>query len=729
MSYRLGIDIGTTYTAAAVCRDGVSTMVGLGNRSMQVPSVLYLRPNGHFDVGEPAEARGAAEPNRVAREFKRRIGDPVPILVGGAPFSAEALTAKLLRWVVEVATERQGEPPESITVAHPANWGGFKLDFLHQAFLLADLADARTCTEPEAAAITYSGRRRMGAGQRIAIYDLGGGTFDAAALCNDAGHFQLLGSPEGIEHLGGLDFDEAVFQHVLRSIGAEARELDCDDPGIVWELTRLRRDCVVAKESLSVDTEATLPVVIGSARSTVRLTRAEFEDLARPTIEQTVGMMRRVLHSADVQPQDVSAFVLVGGSSRIPLVSEVLVEAFRRPLAMDTHPKHDIALGAASFTEPGSATRTARPSFVPPSAPNDHTAVLPRIRSEEKPPPNMPGADKRGSIARTRRRMLLAGAAAVLVAGCSAAFVLWPMGHNDRASLANNVMLVPRRVGTGPSRIWSVSNDRAEPKPLTDGTHDDLLPAMSHDRKIFAYVRQLAPLASCSPQTVSPCSTLRVMNTDGSNDRALFATQQRSCPDYLRPSFSPDDKELAVQCRFGSGDVSIFLATLEGKPTRQLVRGHVGAPTFSHYGRFVAFWQGRNSRLGDTRIVKIPTAGGSIIPLTDGVSDSAPAWSPDGKFIAFSRKNPISNLDVWIYNVLTRASRQLTSDAADEQNPSWSPDGSQIAYEKGAGVYELGRVVNTHVWTINVSGGDENAHPLATPQSGVTEGTPVWTAR
>src|SRR5262245_14390074 len=100
MGYRLGIDLGTTFTSAAVYTSGWPSMVGLGNRAMQVPSVLFLKPDGEFLVGEAAERRAASEPERVAREFKRRFGDSVPILVGGTPYSAQALQAELLRWVV-----------------------------------------------------------------------------------------------------------------------------------------------------------------------------------------------------------------------------------------------------------------------------------------------------------------------------------------------------------------------------------------------------------------------------------------------------------------------------------------------------------------------------------------------------------------------------------------------------------------------------------------------------
>ena len=139
MGYRLGVDLGTTYTAAAVNVDGRVEMLGLGIRAMQVPSVVFIRDDGEVIVGEAAEQQGAADPSRLVREFKRRIGDPVPLVVGGSPFSAQALTARLLAWVVGIATERQGGPPEHVCVTHPANWGPFKRDLLGQAIELAGL--------------------------------------------------------------------------------------------------------------------------------------------------------------------------------------------------------------------------------------------------------------------------------------------------------------------------------------------------------------------------------------------------------------------------------------------------------------------------------------------------------------------------------------------------------------------------------------------------------------
>ena len=277
MAYRLGVDLGTTYTAAALNLDGRVEMLSLGNRATQIASVLYVKVDGTMLIGEPAEHRGAADPTRLAREFKRRIGGVVPIIIGGSPYSPQALLAKVLGWVVEVATQQQGEPPEHVCVTYPANWGPFKHEILEQVLKLAGLRGASTCTEPEAAAIAYASRDRVPEGAKLAVYDLGGGTFDAAVLVRDGIGFRLIGNPDGVEHLGGIDFDAAVLQHVLDHLGPAVQQLDDSAPATLLSLNRLRRDCVTAKEALSSDDDTVVPVALPGLSTFVPLTRAQFE--------------------------------------------------------------------------------------------------------------------------------------------------------------------------------------------------------------------------------------------------------------------------------------------------------------------------------------------------------------------------------------------------------------------------------------------------------------------
>src|SRR3954451_9704228 len=138
MSYQLGIDLGTTYTAAAVCRSSdrrwvEPEVVTLGTRNATVPSELFLPPDGTVVVGEAAERRALTDPDRVVREFKRRIGDPTPVVIGGRPWAPEELSARLVRWVVDRVAEREGGPAVSIAVTHPASWGTHKKELLARA--------------------------------------------------------------------------------------------------------------------------------------------------------------------------------------------------------------------------------------------------------------------------------------------------------------------------------------------------------------------------------------------------------------------------------------------------------------------------------------------------------------------------------------------------------------------------------------------------------------------
>src|SRR5690606_22286402 len=119
----------------------------------------------------------------------------------------------LLRGVYDLAVEQMGRPPASLVVTHPANWGPYKLDLLAQAVRMAEVGDATFVNEPIAAALHYAGRERIEPGEVVAVYDFGGGTFDAALLQRTASGFEPLGEPEGLERLGGIDFDEAVFAH------------------------------------------------------------------------------------------------------------------------------------------------------------------------------------------------------------------------------------------------------------------------------------------------------------------------------------------------------------------------------------------------------------------------------------------------------------------------------------------------------------------------------------
>ncbi|HEX9260034.1 MAG TPA: Hsp70 family protein, partial [Acidimicrobiales bacterium] len=364
VGYSLGIDLGTTFTAAAVARaDGQVEPFALGDRTAAIPTVVVLRADGEILVGEAAERRSLSEPGRTAREFKRRLGDPVPLVIGGTPYGAETLMAKVLAHTIERVTEQEGAPPDRVAVTHPASWGPFKIDLLQQAVRQAGLDSVELLSEPQAAAIQYAAVDRLDPGQIVAIYDFGGGTFDAAVLRRDDEGFTQLGRPEGLERLGGIDIDQAVLAHVDQALGGQLREADANDPAVAAALSRLRDECTATKEALSADTDASVLVGLPGLQTEVRVTRGELESMIRPRLAETVAALRRAVSSAGLEMEQVDRILLVGGTSRIPLVAQVVRTETGRPVAVDANPKLVVAMGAARWAVGSGAYATG---VVPP---------------------------------------------------------------------------------------------------------------------------------------------------------------------------------------------------------------------------------------------------------------------------------------------------------------------------------------------------------------------------
>ncbi|HET8931249.1 MAG TPA: Hsp70 family protein [Acidimicrobiales bacterium] len=523
-SYSVGIDIGTTFTSAAVHRDGRSTIVELGTRSAAIPSVVLLRADETVVAGETAERRATAEPHRVAREFKRRLGDPTPLLLGGVPYAAEALIARLLRWVVDEVERREGGPAAAVAVTHPANWGPFKIDLLGQAVRRAGLDDVTFLTEPEAAVRHYASQQRVEIGSVVAVYDLGGGTFDTAVLRKvDEETFEILGRPEGIERLGGIDFDAAVLGHVTRVLGAAVAELDRDDPATLQALARLRRECVDAKEALSSDTDAVVPVMLPGTATEVRLTRAEFEAMVRPALGETIDAMRRAMDSADITEEDVSTVLLVGGSSRLPIVAQLVSNELGRPVAVDADPKHAVALGAAGAAAAiVEATDRVPVAAAPPVAPNEPAMVVDREAEAPK---------------RSRVPVLVGAALALVVSLVAGWLVLRGTGEPEQvraatgrgttvaAGPAAGAAHVPHRGSTTPSA--SSSTTRA----ATADTHAEEPPRNAPDSTVATGQGLAAPRITECP--TGPQATACITDLSIDEDGGLVAT-------YVTRGYTPE---------------------------------------------------------------------------------------------------------------------------------------------------------------------------------------------
>ncbi|MGB0114200.1 MAG: Hsp70 family protein [Ilumatobacteraceae bacterium] len=395
MSYSLGIDLGTTFTSAAVYEAGRTSIVDLSDRSSTIPSVVFLADDGTFFFGDSAARRTLMDPDRSAAQFKRRFGDTAPLLLGGTPISADQLSAQLLRSVVDQVALREGGTPDHVAITHPAGWGGYKLELLDQTMRGAGLDGAITLTEPEAAVLHYAGLDRIPTDATVAVFDLGGGTFDAAVIHKTESGTEFLGRPDGIERLGGIDFDAAIFAFVSANLDGAIDELDLTEPTNRSALERLHHECIDAKEALSVDDVADIPVLLPGVQSTVRITRTDFETAIRPALAQAIAALQRAIASAGIEPADLDAVLLAGGSSRIPLVAEMLTAELDRPVAVDAHPKHVVALGAAlaagtSATVSEGPLRTTPPKGIVPLEAVTGAAALAAAAANDPTAPALP---------------------------------------------------------------------------------------------------------------------------------------------------------------------------------------------------------------------------------------------------------------------------------------------------------------------------------------------------
>ena len=407
MTYSLGVDLGTTFVAAAVARPGGVAMVPLGDQAVVAPAVAAVRPDGSIVTGDAAERRAVSQPAQVARGLKRRLGDPEPVRLGDVSYPVATLLGAQLHDVVVRASEREGAPPERIVLSHPATWTPTRRGRFEEVARAAGLDAPLLVTDAEAAA-RYAAPGRVRDGGVVAVYDLGGGGFEATVVRAGPGGPEILGAPEGTDVLGGADIDEAILSYVDDAVGGALARLDLDDARTAVALARLRQDCVLAKETLSVDTEAVIPVFLPGRHFEIRLNRTTFEQMLRAPIESTLDALSHAVRSAGLAPADVDAVLLVGGSTRIPMVARMVAREFGRPLLEGVHPVHAVALGAATlagYTVPaGYGAPLANESAAGPWAhsrpstgrPVRHRRLLVRPGRSERPPPLRPCPRARG---------------------------------------------------------------------------------------------------------------------------------------------------------------------------------------------------------------------------------------------------------------------------------------------------------------------------------------------
>ena len=346
----LSIDVGTTATAAAVEWAGERHVLELDGYS-STPSTVLAPDQGALVVGRSAEAQAALEPERVERTPKRRLGDPVLLLGARAVEPVDAVAAILGHVRGIAVASAGGDAPAKVVLTHPARWGAARLDLLREAARRAHLPEPVLVPEPVAAA-AHLASDLAAPGDLLAVYDLGGGTFDAAVVRRTSSGFELAGPPGGDETLGGEVLDDRVVADLLAGLPPDVAEALTSGRERPWRQAGagLRQGARLAKEALS--TAESYTWYLGPPADTeLTLSSTRLESLIEGPIVATVQALVDAIARSGLSPDRLAAIVMVGGGARTPMVGRVLTQVTGRAPVTWGDPKAAVCLGALAVIE------------------------------------------------------------------------------------------------------------------------------------------------------------------------------------------------------------------------------------------------------------------------------------------------------------------------------------------------------------------------------------------
>jgi len=400
--WSLAIDFGTSNTTAAMAADGAAPVVLEVENSRYLPSAVFVSETGEILTGRSAVRQAAVFPERAERVPKRALVSGTDVVLGDRTVPVTDLVSAVLdRMHSEAVRFHGGQPPDRVVLTHPARWGDKLLERLREAAVAAGIDDPELLAEPVAAAWWYA---RPSAGSLLGVFDLGGGTLDTAVLRASGEGFAIAGPPGGDAHLGGEDFDELL----LAWIGDLARERDRGtwQDAFTGQSLRSRRDRALLRADVTSAKEAlsdylTYDLAVMGYAEGFRVTRRDLEELVAAAVDAAVVQMRQTIAAAGVQPGELAAIYLTGGTSRMPVVGARLAAGLEVVPQMRDDPKAVVALGALT-------ARVVPPSRQPPPAPGPHPAKG-GSASVPRPPSDAPPVAETAAQSRVRADRLLAG--------------------------------------------------------------------------------------------------------------------------------------------------------------------------------------------------------------------------------------------------------------------------------------------------------------------------------
>lgn len=370
MSKIIGIDLGTTNSCVAVMEGSEPVVIQNSEGHRTTPSIVAFTDNGERKVGEPAKRQAITNPLRTIYSIKRFMGETYDKLAGemsrvpykvvkganntprididGKLYTPQEISAMTLQKMKKTAEDYLGQPVTEAVITVPAYFNDAQRQATKEAGEIAGLTVRRIINEPTAAALAY-GLDKKKSDVKVAVYDLGGGTFDISILELGDGVFEVK-STNGNTHLGGDDFDERIInwlaQEFMNEEGIDLRK----DP---MSLQRLKEAAEKAKIELSssTETEINLPYITatqtGPKHLVRKLSRAKFEQLCDDLIHATIEPCRKALSDAGIGVSDIDEVILVGGSTRIPAIQNIVRDFFKKEPSKGVNPDEVVAIGAS----------------------------------------------------------------------------------------------------------------------------------------------------------------------------------------------------------------------------------------------------------------------------------------------------------------------------------------------------------------------------------------------
>lgn len=346
MSKIIGIDLGTTYSAVGFVQQGKAVVLPNGHERI-VPSVIGFSPQGRLLVGTPARNQYVLYPENTVRSIKRKMGTDETVVLDGRAYTPSEISAVILREMKRIAEINLGEEVSRAVITVPAYFSDAARQATKDAGEIAGFTVERIINEPTAGALAY-GLDRVTGREMVAVYDLGGGTFDVSVIELDSGVIEVRAS-HGNVHLGGDDFDDRLVTHLADQFTSEhaidprhdrkalARLVRAAEQAKIelstQPFTRIREEYLLEKDGKPLHLEA-------------EVSRREFEDLIRDLLDETLEAFDQSLSDAGVVAADLDHVLFVGGSTRIPLVWEMVAEHVGVEPMVAINPDEAVALGA-----------------------------------------------------------------------------------------------------------------------------------------------------------------------------------------------------------------------------------------------------------------------------------------------------------------------------------------------------------------------------------------------